>query len=138
MSMPVKKAFNIRHISQRASAYGISGVTIDGNDVLAVYDAIRAVATKARNGEGPSLVEALTYRWKGHSKSDRQAYRTRNEVKEWQERDPIQHLARLLNLSEAEHKQIIERARSVIEEAVAFANACPEPNLNTIMEGVYA
>lgn len=138
MSMPVQKAFNIRYISQRASAYGIPGVTVDGNDVLAVYDAVRTAGERARRGEGPTLVEALTYRWKGHSKSDRQAYRTRDEVKEWQVRDPIRRLAYLLNMSEAEYKEIVQKAQAVIEDAVQFADASPEPDLSAILEGVYA
>lgn len=138
MSMPMQKAFNIRYISQRASAYGIPGVTVDGNDVLAVYDAVRTAGERARRGEGPTLIEALTYRWKGHSKSDRQAYRTRDEVKEWQARDPIHRLAHLLNMSEAEYEEIVQKAQAVIEEAVQFADASPEPDLSTILEGVYA
>jgi pyruvate dehydrogenase E1 component alpha subunit len=83
-------------------------------------------------------VEAITYRWKGHSKSDRQAYRSRDEVKEWQARDPIHRLAHLLKLSEAEYEEIVKQAQAVIEDALAFANASPEPDLSTILEGVYA
>ncbi len=138
MSMAVQKAFKIPHISLRAAAYGMPGVTVDGNDVLAVYDAVRQAAQRARHGQGPTLVEALTYRWRGHSKSDRQLYRTREEVKAWQARDPIRRLADLLGLSEAEQAELAQRARGQIEEAVAFAQASPEPDLSTIMEGVYA
>ncbi|WP_448335619.1 thiamine pyrophosphate-dependent dehydrogenase E1 component subunit alpha [Bellilinea sp.] len=138
MSMAVQKAFKIPHISLRAAAYGMPGVTVDGNDVLAVYEAVRQAAQRARHGQGPTLVEALTYRWRGHSKSDRQLYRTREEVKAWQARDPIRRLADLLGLSEAEQAELAQRARGQIEEAVAFAQASPEPDLSTIMEGVYA
>ncbi|MFN7209836.1 MAG: thiamine pyrophosphate-dependent dehydrogenase E1 component subunit alpha, partial [Aggregatilineales bacterium] len=74
MSMPVEKAFNIENISQRAAAYGLPGITVDGNDVLAVYSAVSEAAARARRGEGATLVEAKTYRYKGHSKSDKQAY----------------------------------------------------------------
>jgi pyruvate dehydrogenase E1 component alpha subunit len=138
MSMPVTKAFNIEHISQRACAYGIPGVTVDGNDVLAVYAAIRQAAERARAGQGPTLVEAVTYRWRGHSKSDRQAYRTREEVKLWQQRDPIRRFANLLGLSDEELNRYIEEAKARIEAAVAFAQASPEPDVSTILEGVYA
>ncbi len=138
MSMSVQKAFKIPHISLRAAAYGMPGVTVDGNDVLAVYDAVRQAAQRARRGEGPTLVEALTYRWRGHSKSDRQVYRTRDEVKAWQARDPLRRLASLLGLSEAEQTELAQQARAQIEEAVAFAQASPEPDLGTLMEGVYA
>ncbi len=138
MSMSVTKAFNIERISQRACAYGIPGVTVDGNDVLAVYAAIRQAAERARAGQGPTLVEAVTYRWRGHSKSDRQAYRTREEVKLWQQRDPIRRFANLLGLSEEELNRYIEEAKAHIEAAVAFAQASPEPDVSTILEGVYA
>lgn len=97
MSMPVAKAFNIPEISRRADAYGLPGVTVDGNDVLAVYEAVQIAAERARRGEGASLIESRTYRYKGHSKSDKQAYRTREEVRDWQEnRDPITHFSAFL------------------------------------------
>ena len=138
MSMSVKRAFNIERISSRAASYGIPGVTIDGNDVTAVYDAVKQAATRARAGKGPTLIEALTYRWRGHSKSDRQAYRTREEVKEWQKKDPIARLAAWLGVDDAALAAIKEEARMKIEAAVAFAEASPEPSIDTIMEGVYA
>jgi len=138
MSMPIKRAFNIERISERAASYGIPGVTIDGNDVTAVYDVVKQAATRARAGEGPTLIEALTYRWRGHSKSDRQAYRTRAEVKEWQKKDPIARLAAWLGVDDAALAAIKEEARMKIEAAVAFAEASPEPGVDTIMEGVYA
>ncbi len=142
MSMSVQRAFNIEHISQRAVAYGIVGVTVDGNDVLAVYDAVSQAAARARAGEGPTLVELVTYRWEGHSKSDRQAYRTRDEVKEWQERDPIPRWGhRLMEagmLEQDEFNAAHDRAYERIEEAVAFAEASPEPDPATILDGLYA
>lgn len=138
MSMPAQKAFKIPYISLRAAAYGMPGITVDGNDVLAVYDAVRQAAQRARSGGGPTLVEAITYRWRGHSKSDRQLYRTREEIKEWQARDPIRRLARLLGMDDDELEEVARQAKARIEEAVAFANASPEPDVSTILEGVYA
>lgn len=138
MSMPVSKAFNIERISDRAAAYGIAGVTVDGNDVWAVHQAVRQAAERARAGEGPTLIEALTYRWRGHSKSDKQAYRTRDEVKEWQQRDPIVRLAARLGLSDDALNQQRQIAQAAIEAAVAFAEASPEPNVADLLEGVYA
>lgn len=142
MSMPMPRAFNIPFISLRAAAYGIPGVTVDGNDMLAVYDAVSAAAQHARDGKGPTLVETLTYRWRGHSRSDRQLYRTRDEVKEWQRRDPITRFAARLRqsafLTEAEGEAIRQRAYQAIEGAQAFAEASPEPDVATILEGVYA
>jgi pyruvate dehydrogenase E1 component alpha subunit len=143
MSMPVQKAFNIENISQRAAAYGLPGVTVDGNDPLAVYAAVSEAAARARRGEGATLVEAKTYRYKGHSKSDKQAYRSREEVRFWQEnRDPIMRFSQLLVtaglISEAEAAHMRERAIEIIDEAVAFSEASPAPDVADIMDGVYA
>ncbi len=138
MSMAFEKAFKIEQISERAAAYGMTGVSVDGNDVIAVYQAVSEAAERARQGNGPTLIEAVTYRYKGHSKSDRQLYRTRDEVKEWMEKDPILRFARLLNVSESEFKQIEEKAKTAIREAVEFAEASPEPDVSTILEGIYA
>lgn len=138
MSMPMQRAFNIERISQRGTAYGIPGVTVDGNNLLDVYAVIKQAAERARAGEGPTLVESLTYRWRGHSKSDKQAYRTRDEVKEWQQRDPINRFAAILGLSEAELNAVRETVQKQIEAAVTFAEASPEPAVEDIGEGVYA
>jgi acetoin:2,6-dichlorophenolindophenol oxidoreductase subunit alpha len=143
MSMPVEKAFNIENISQRAQAYNIPGVTVDGNDPLAVYLAIHDAAARARRGEGPSLIEAKTYRYKGHSKSDKQAYRTRDEVNEWiDERDPIMRFSSLLVtagiVNEAEAQGMRDNAIAIIDRSVEFSEASPSPELSSILEGVYA
>ena len=138
MSMAFTRAFNIDHVSDRAVGYGIHGVTVDGNDVLAVYDAAVEAVARARRGEGPTLIESLTYRWKGHSKSDKQAYRTRDEVKEWQEKDPIRRFAAFLGMSDAERDALQAQAQARIEQSVAFSEASPEPDIADIMEGVYA
>ena len=138
MSMSVKRAFNIECISMRAAAYNIVGETVDGNDVLAVYEAVKRAKSRAQAGEGPTLLECITYRWKGHSKSDRQAYRTRDEVKEWQERDPIARFAAWLDMSDTEIDNAQQQAQDIVEAAVTFSKASPEPSLDSIMEGVYA
>ena len=138
MSMAFERAFRIKQISDRASAYGIKGLTIDGNEVIAVYQAVREAAERARKGDGPTLIEAITYRWQGHSKSDRQLYRTRDEVKKWMEKDPIKRFTKLLDIDEQEFKKIEEKAKEAIKNAVDFAENSPEPELSTIMEGIYA
>ena len=138
MSMSSKKAFKIERISQRAAGYGMEGITIDGNDVLAVYDAVRQAKARAIAGEGPTLVECLTYRYRGHSRSDRQAYRTREEVKEWQAKDPIPRFATLLGLKKNQAKKLENEADEIINAALVFAEESPEPSLDTIMEGIYA
>jgi TPP-dependent pyruvate/acetoin dehydrogenase alpha subunit len=138
MSMAFEKAFKIEQISDRASAYGMPGVTIDGNDVIAVYKAVQEAAKRAREGNGPTLIEAVTYRWRGHSKSDRQLYRTREEVKSWMGKDPIHRFAKLLDVNDEEFKKIEAQAKEEIRKAVEFAEASPEPDVATILEGIYA
>ena len=138
MSMAIEKSAAIDRISKRAASYSMPGVTVDGNDVLAVYQAVCEAATRARRGEGPTLIEALTYRWKGHSRSDKQAYRTRDEVAEWQKQDPIRRWALRLNLTDAQLDAERERAAQRIDEAIAFAEASPEPSVDNILDGVYA
>lgn len=137
MSMAIQKSASVERISQRAASYNIPGVTIDGNDVLAVYQAVCEAASRARKGEGPTLIEALTYRWKGHSRSDKQAYRTRDEVAEWQKRDPIRRWATRMGLSEAQLEAERATANQRIDEAIAFAEASPEPSVENILDGVY-
>ncbi|GAB4493122.1 MAG: thiamine pyrophosphate-dependent dehydrogenase E1 component subunit alpha [Anaerolineales bacterium] len=138
MSMPVQKSMNIAPISQRACAYGISGKTIDGNDLPAVYQAVHQAAEQIRAGNGPYLLELLTYRWKGHSKSDKQAYRTREEVKTWMAKDPIRRFAAQMGFDDSALEERHQRAKEKIQAAVAFAEASPDPLLETIEEGVYA
>jgi pyruvate dehydrogenase E1 component alpha subunit len=142
MSMSVERAFPIEDIATRAAAYNMPGVVVDGNDVLAVYEAALEAVERARGGGGPSLIEGKTYRWKGHSKSDQERYRTKEEVEKWKERCPIRRFqARLINegvIDETEASRMAEEARRLIEEAVAFAEASPEPSVETILEGVYA
>jgi len=142
MSTSVKKAFAIENIADRAPAYGMPGAVVDGNDVLVVYEAVREAAERARRGDGPTLVECKTYRWKGHSKSDQQRYRTREEVKAWQAKDPIiRFRARLIEegvITEGEAQMIEEQAQETIEAAVRFAQESPEPSLEGIEEEVYA
>jgi len=142
MSFSVERAFAIDHISDRAAAYGMPGTTVDGNDLLAVYEAVREAAEHARRGSGPSLIENVTYRWRGHSKSDANRYRTQEEIDAWKEKCPIARFRELLiardELTEAEADEIERRARADIDAAVAFAEVSPEPDLSTIEEGVYA
>jgi pyruvate dehydrogenase E1 component alpha subunit len=142
MSFPAKKAFAIERISDRAAAYGMPGVTVDGNDLMAVYEAMSQAVKRARVGEGPSLIENVTYRWRGHSKSDANRYRTREEIEAWKQKCPIKRFrARLIEervLTEEEADQIEQEAYAAIDAAVAFADASPEPTLETIEEGVYA
>lgn len=142
MSFSVKRAFAIERISDRAAAYGMPGVTVDGNDLMTVYEAVSEGVKRARAGGGPSLVENVTYRWRGHSKSDANRYRTQEEIEAWKEKCPIQRFrARLIKegeLTEEQAERIEQEAYAAIDAAVAFAEASPEPTVETIEEGVYA
>jgi pyruvate dehydrogenase E1 component alpha subunit len=142
MSMAITRASKLERLSDRACAYGIPGVTVDGNDLIAVYCATKEAVERARSGGGPTLIEAQTYRWKGHSKSDKQRYRTKEEVKAWQERDPIARLAqRMIEaslLTEDDLQRLQARVDEEIAAAIEFAKASPEPDPATILEGVYA
>jgi pyruvate dehydrogenase E1 component alpha subunit len=142
MSMSVEDAVPVENIADRAVAYRMPGVVVDGNDVLAVFEATSEALHRARTGEGPTLVECKTYRWRGHSKSDAQRYRTRQEVDMWKEKDPIRRFqAQLVGegiLTEEESEELRKAAHQAIEQAVAFAESSPEPLVEEITEGVYA
>lgn len=141
MSMPVQRAVAAASIAERGTAYGIPGIQVDGMDVLAVYEATIAAAERARRGDGPTLIEAVTYRYTGHSRSDKQVYRTKEEVQAWRERDPIQHLRTWLidhaYLKQTEADTIEANAGQALSEAIAFADASPEPTAAELLEDVY-
>jgi len=132
----------IENIADRASAYGIPGVVVDGNDVLAVYEATLRAVERARKGEGPTLIECKTYRHKGHSRVDPAKYRPREEVEEWIAKDPIKRFKeKLLRdgiLAETEFQQITREVTVEIEEAVRFAMESPYPAPEEALEDVYA
>jgi TPP-dependent pyruvate/acetoin dehydrogenase alpha subunit len=142
MSMSVERAMNIEKISTRAIAYGIPGETVDGNAVLDVYEAVKPAVERARVGEGPSLIENVTYRWRGHSKSDRNLYRTQEEIQDWMEKCPIVRFKRLLNetgrISESEMERIDQEARETIEHAAEEAMTFAEPDPTHMEDEVYA
>ncbi|TAM69312.1 MAG: thiamine pyrophosphate-dependent dehydrogenase E1 component subunit alpha [Microbacteriaceae bacterium] len=142
MSMSSQKAFRLEKLSDRAKAYGIPGVTVDGNDVQAVYDAVQTAVDRARGGGGPTLVEALTYRWRGHSKSDKNLYRTRDEIEDWRGRDPIPAFeARVLQagtLTDHDLEHIRDGVRTELRAAVQRANAAPDASADGLLSAVYA
>lgn len=142
MSMNSEVAFKVENISEKAAGFGIPGVTVDGNDVKAVYEAVSEAVARARRGEGPTLIENKTYRWKGHSKSDKNLYRTKEEIESWRERDPIaRYMAELLEAKTLTQKQldaIQDEAKTIIVESVKFGMAGEEPKVEDILKGVYA
>jgi len=132
----------IEKISERAAAYGIPGVTVDGNDVLAVYEAAKEAIERAKRGEGPTLIECRTYRHKGHSRMDPATYRPKEEVEYWLKKDPIKRFrGRLLEmgiLTEEEAEKIEDEVSQAIEEAVKFALESPYPEPEEALKDVYA
>jgi pyruvate dehydrogenase E1 component alpha subunit len=129
-------------LSKKAEGYGIPGTRVDGMDVLAVRESVAEGIRLAREEARPTLLEAFTYRYRGHSAADPEVYREREEVAEWQEKDPIETFARRCVeagvLGEREVRQAREAADAEVEAAVEFAESSPEPPLDTMYEGLYA
>jgi pyruvate dehydrogenase E1 component alpha subunit len=129
-------------LSKKAEGYGISGARIDGMDVIEVREAVAEGIRLAREEQRPTLLEAFTYRYRGHSAADPEVYREREEVEEWQEKDPIESFARHCReadiLGEREVQQVREAADKEVKAAVEFAEGSPEPELDTMYENLYA
>lgn len=141
-SLPLHLTSALENLSQRAKAYGFPGVTIDGNDVVAVWNATRKALHRARSGEGPTLIEMKTYRWFGHSDIDPADYRSDDEVEAWMEKDPLPRYAAWLEeegvLDEETLDGIVERVEAEIEEAIEFAEASERPEPDQFLSEVYA
>jgi pyruvate dehydrogenase E1 component alpha subunit len=140
-STSYKTVFNIEHVADRACAYGMPGVTVDGNDVLAVHRTVQTAVKRAREKEGPSLIECMTYRQCGHSRSDPRTYRTREEEAEWKEKDPIvnfrKYLVNQANVNEVSLQQIEDGVEVTIKEAIDYAEASPLPKPEDIYVDVF-
>jgi pyruvate dehydrogenase E1 component alpha subunit len=142
MSMHMSKVMNVEKISTRAASYGIPGKTVDGNDVLAVYEAVLEADERARSGEGPSLVDLLSYRWRGHSKSDRNLYRTAQEIDDWKHKCPIKRFKKVLvdaALYTSEEVEAFDQAaKTAVDRAAEEALTFPEPSPENMEDEVYA
>jgi 2-oxoisovalerate dehydrogenase E1 component len=142
MSVPWAKASKLPRISDRACAYGIPGETVDGMSALAVRSAVVQAVDRARRGEGPTLIEALTYRWYGHSHSDPRAYRTREEEADWRRRDPINRLRDDMKaiglLTDAELENLEQAVQLKLDAAMRYSEASPEPLPEELETDVYA
>jgi pyruvate dehydrogenase E1 component alpha subunit len=129
-------------LSKKAEGYGIPGTRIDGMDVIAVREAVGDGLRSAREEERPTLIEVVTYRYRGHSAADPEVYREREEVEGWREKDPIESFARRCVeagvLGEREVGQVRDAAEEAVLAAVEFADASPEPALDTMYESLYA
>jgi pyruvate dehydrogenase E1 component alpha subunit len=141
-SVPLEKSMAIDDVADRAESYGFDGVAINGNDVLAVYQATQGALARARKGEGPTLIECKTYRWHGHSEHDKAFYRTKEELAMWKSRDPIPtfttYLKGLQELTDAQVKELEARAASAIDDAVEFAMNAPDPDPREATADLYA
>jgi pyruvate dehydrogenase E1 component alpha subunit len=141
-SVPFRAASAIGDIAIRAEGYGFPGVTLDGNDVLAVYDAARSAVGRARDGEGPTLIECKTYRHRGHSRFEKATYRTEEELQAWLEHDPIPRFVGFLEaqgmLAPGGFEQMREEVRAELEDAVSYARSSPEPPPDAALRFAYA
>lgn len=142
MSVPWAKVTRLPDIAARACAYGIPGEVVDGMDVLAVRGAVSKAVERARKGEGPTLIEAKTYRWFGHSHSDPRTYRTREEEAKWKARDPIlvmkENLQAVGMLTDPEFEQMETEVDKKLETAMDYSNASPEPEAQEVTTDVFA
>ena len=129
MSTPIEKTCSVPNIADRAAAFGIPGEIVDGNDILAVREACAKAIERARSGNGPTLIEHKTYRWLGHSKSDKRVYRTKEEEAAWKAKCPIKRFKAYMlknGFTQAELDDISAKAEQVNDDAVAFAESCEE------------
>ncbi len=141
-STPVSRQTVAQSFVDKAPGYGIPGVSVDGNDVLAVFAAAREAVTRARRGDGPTLIECRTMRVRGHSEADKSFYVPQELLQEWAARDPIALFERRLreegHLSSEVDLPMLERIGREVEEGLAWAEASPEPAPESVSEGVYA
>ncbi len=141
ISLSQTRSMRVQDIADRAAAYDIPGLVVDGNDVIAVYEAAGEAIQRARAGEGPTLIECKTYRYRGHFEGDPMVYRTREEEEMWKAKDPIRRFeAKLLEmgvLTEAKIREINDSVVAMVEEAVRFAEESPWPAPEEVLEDVY-
>jgi len=142
IGMAHQRATSQAEIYRKASVFGIPGVEVDGMDVLAVRAVAQTAIARARAGEGPTLIEALTYRFRGHSLADPDELRSKSEKEEWLTRDPIKKLTAYLtelNLAaQDELKEIQQQIQNTVNDAVQFAQDSPEPEPSDLHRYVFA
>ena len=141
ITVSVAKSLSIKDIADRSMSYGIPGRTVDGMDVIAVYQVVKEAVDRAREGKGPSLIECKTYRFEGHWVGDPIVYRTDKEVEKWKKRDPIINFQKTLlekeGFSEEEFNNIKKQVNKEIKGAVEFAKSSSFPNPEEIEKYVY-
>ena len=141
MGTSVARTSNVLDIYKLADAYDMPGDSVDGMSPEAVHDAVARAVARAREGGGPTLLEIKTYRYKGHSMSDPQKYRTKEEVEEYKQRDPIDHVHNVLTteykVGEEDIEAMNERVKQQVEECVKFAEESPWPSDDELLKDVY-
>lgn len=140
-SVPLHRQMAVTHVADRAKAYGFPTRIIDGNDTLAVYQATKEAAARARSGGGPTFIECKTMRMRGHAEHDDASYVPRELLEEWRGRDPIQRFERYLRergVPESEQAAVEAQVVKEIEEALEFAEKSPLPDASEAVEGVFA
>jgi TPP-dependent pyruvate/acetoin dehydrogenase alpha subunit len=141
MSMNWRKSMSVDDIAVRATSYGMSSKTVDGNDIFVVYDAVREAKEMVKEN-GPFFLVCNTYRILGHSKSDANRYRTKEEIRRWQAKCPIRHMRKILEenalFTSAQLDEIERAAKEDIEAAVRYAEDSSFPSIDTILDDVYA
>lgn len=137
ISVDIRRVTKEHQLSKRAVAYGIPGVTVDGNDVFAVYEAAQEAVRRARAGEGPTIIECLTYRWQGHHVGDPGVYRPQEEVDEWKIKEPLAELEGLGLISDEEIAAIKDSVEEEVKAACRFAEESPYPAPEEAFEDVF-
>jgi len=145
ISVSMKRHTRVKHIADRAAGYNMPGVTVDGNDVLKVYGAVGKAVEAARKGKGPTLVECMTYRFRGHFEGDPnlgERYRTKKEMEQWMAKCPIKRFKKTILDRKWASKKELEKmendVRQEVEDAMAYANASPFPEGEETLEDVFA
>lgn len=142
MSSNITDMTNIENLSIRAKSYGFPGITVDGNDIFTMIDATNEAINRARNNEGPTLIEAKTYRFKGHSRSDRELYRSKDEVEEFKKRDPLlifeNKLLQTTDINITKLVHIKEKVKKAVEDSTTYAMKSDEPSSKELYTDVYA
>ncbi|BCS95748.1 pyruvate dehydrogenase E1 component subunit alpha [Desulfoluna limicola] len=142
ISCSIEKASNVTDLSVRATAYGIPGVTVDGNDVLAVQEASAELIERARKGEGPAILECKTWRHHGHFEGDPGEYKPLDKQEEWLSKDPLprfrNYLLETAKLDEGTVKALEEKVVAMVDASVEFAVNSPEPDIESLNDHVYA
>ncbi len=141
MSTSTARSMSVDNVADRASAYSMPGLVVDGNVISDVAEATHGFVERAKAGEGPALLECKTYRWRGHSKSDRNRYRTTEEIEEWKKKDPILQFENKLReyqiLIDSEINDIAERAAQSVKDAIEYAKSCTDPDPASVTRDVY-